>query len=155
MHAGWPRREFLDEVVRTAQAFPDLAGSSVGALGRRFELAFVSQAVTQPAAKALAAIKDAAAASTFRALKPTPRPAERRGSRQIPDYLADLFPRALCVRTRKDSSRPSGRARRPMEPIGWPSLAQLTTLLCHGFSAPVRPSLATSSDRSASVVVRA
>ena len=64
MHAARSRREFLDEVVRTAQAFPNLVGSSVGALGRRFELAFVSQAVTQPAAKPPSAIEDPASAST-------------------------------------------------------------------------------------------
>ena len=96
MHAGRPWWEFLQEAGRAAQAFPNFAGPSVGALGCRFILAFVPKALTQPAAKAFAAIKDAAAASTSRALKPTPRPAERCGRHQIPDRLADLFPRALC-----------------------------------------------------------
>ena len=76
---------------------------------------------------------------------------EGSGRRKVSDCLADLFPGALS------STNPKGQLKAlsyGADRLG-PSLAQLTTLLCHGCSATVRPSLATSSDRAPSVVLRA
>ena len=93
MHAGRPRGEFLNQIGPAAETTPDFARASVGALGARLELAFVREALTTPAAKALAAIKDPAPASTSRALKPPTRPAERCGCIQVLNRLLHVLPR--------------------------------------------------------------
>ena len=62
VHAARPGREFLHQAVGAAEPPPDLAGAPVGALCTALELAFIRQAMAQPAAKARSAIQDAALA---------------------------------------------------------------------------------------------
>ena len=62
MHAARFWRELIHQTRRSTQPLSDLAGTPVGALGAAFKLAFVGEAMAQPAAEARPAIQDAALA---------------------------------------------------------------------------------------------
>ena len=82
--AAWA--EFIHQVIGAAEPASDLVGAPVRALAAALELSFVSQAMTEPAAKAWSAVEDAASAPAAWTVEPLPLAPER--CRRRPDFNA-------------------------------------------------------------------